>query len=284
MVNNIQLIDFYKLKTLYPGIYAPIQQYINPFTRPYRNKKHYKKHHKKRHHNPNWREQNKQQLVVTWILTKKEDLTKFERLHCDITGLFNKLSKSNYNLIKNKFQELDITQPSEMQYLITSLINKGMSEATYAKLYSNLSTTLKYTESNNFIIMLLNDCNKLFTECTSLTRELNFDNGESTFQCRKDVTGFINFIGELYNSNILSHKAIYKYIMTIIDKIGTNTYMVDGICSLMKNILKKYSIRNRRKINKIFHLLKAIEDSETIGIRESIVLGLLADERDDNKW
>jgi len=183
----------------------------------------------------------------------------------------NKITQKNYTTIIEALKNLSYTKQDHFVTLSSDLLLRAMTDATAIKgvempvgqkslseLYSDIVvefSQLSIKENNNdikFIIVFMDHCQRYFTDFIDPTKILDSNN-----QYRVDnFKGFMNFLGLLFCSHILSHK-IVKLCLSKLRDLMTTKYWSEWGQSECENVydgykkLVHYVVVNYSKISEL---------------------------------
>ena len=260
------LEEFNKFKPLNSEIPDDLKQYvlsIKSKVKFYRNK-----------YMGNWNNKKK----VNWILQKKVNETDDEKLYSKFQGILNKLSNDNYDELLDLLLHLDITKEEHLTKLIDIIFNKAIKESKFCEIYASLSVKLSGCYIINseekkvyFREILLNKCQNIFETISSLNDENHMV--ESGFKFKEDVFGCMNFIGELYNHELLTDKIMQSCLIMLLKQIAHNKFLVIySLSTLFNTVAKVFCKKSPSAANLIYTKLELLKKSKEIKIKEKFAI------------
>lgn len=190
----------------------------------------------------------------------------------------NKINQTNYKMILDSFRKLSFTKYEHFLTLSLDILIRAMTDITGIKgvempegqkslseLYADIIvefSQLMIKDNNNveikFITIFMNNCQKYFMDFLDPTKQLDSNN-----QYRVDnYKGFMNFIGILFNKNIISHKIILSCVIKINELMYTPQWaqweqnecenIYDGYRLLLNRIYSFFSKTNLSEQKKEF--------------------------------
>lgn len=221
---NYSIDVFYSYKTIYTNIIPELNVFIRETAT---NKKKTKKNTPSQHN---------------WLMEQgngKSD--KFRTI-------LNKLSKSNTDILFNQIVGLGIGKGEggggEVIECIDILFSKAINENNFIKNYAIIASKmnqLQFLNSPPFKTLLLEKCQKMFMEAITLEKELE---GYTTanFKYKEQILSCIEFIGELYNQNLIIHKIVQTCFSMIFGRVEVGgVYSVDILSCFTKVVINKFS-------------------------------------------
>lgn len=206
-----------------------------------------------------------------WLLSKKLNQSDDERLYSQIRSILNKISESNLLELSKELTSLEISKQVHLTKLVEFIFNKAILEnkfsSTYAKLSKELISYYILDETGKNIYfreLLINTCQLSFYEVISHEQE-SINTG---IKSKESILGCMNFIGELYNNDLLTSKIINSCFLVMLMKLGpTKQYLIDCICSLMRIVGKSFYSKCKNETNNIFDKLKnVLDESKQLGL------------------
>jgi len=293
----LTLKEFLEYKPLNIDIHPDLIKYIN------RRYKTNKTKYKKRSNEWTRIESNK-----NWLLKKRRNSNEDEKIKGKLMEYCNKLSKKNYDTIRDRLINLKLENETQLNYLVSIIFSKAISEKTYCILYTNICKDLIISGKHNIItvsegkkkhikfrIIFLLKCQTMFKQILEIE---NDDAIENSFFVYKDkVVGYAKFIGELYNAKLLAAKIMYNCMNQMCVRSNPkSTFLIACMCELMKIIGKRFfreSIRLQKdKTNKIninmaedcFNRLVNLKNEECYRLKEKFAIEDIIDMRKKERW
>ena len=219
----------------------------------------------------------------SWINQKKAGQTEVEKFEAEIRGNLNKINDSNFDDIMGIVIELlnysSVSEKEIVKILVEQIFMKAVNDSvrsgTYAQLIIKLLKKYKYFKEE-----LIKTCHAMFEEAVSIDNDAE---KKGIFKYKETVCGCMNFIGELYNCNILTKQRIYICFQRLFLSFDLNkAYTVDNLCKLMSVVGKKFFIESEKEARECFSKIKGLE--EHVQMKEKCAIWDLIDEKKDNKW
>lgn len=181
---------------------------------------------------------------------KPKNISDLDKSKHEITCLLNKLAPSNFDNISQKIQTLISDKDNLLNYCVDEVFQKAVYQPVYCPYYVKL--LLNFSEKNHEIDGIISE------KCEAFTNIININNCELTKNetyeefCAKNKIkqfkiGYSQFIGELYNKNLIVSEIIDILIMELLDNIDTiyklnvsDSNIENNIVSLTKIILTTY--------------------------------------------
>lgn len=210
---------------------------------------------------------NKKYNICTEVIVPSENAWSSKKLATDeeseivktIKGVMNKISVSNFEVLSYQLYTLEIKTERCVKELIDIIFNKSVYEQNFSNIYANLCYKLSkrdfQTENDifNFRNELINQCQKVF---------------ESKDEEKPLMLGNINFIGELYNKELIPESIIFNCINIFFDnieKLKDIENNIECLCKLITTIGKKLDYHKNIEMLKI-----CFDNFETLSIDKSI--------------
>lgn len=213
-----------------------------------------------------------------WIQNQKMNQDEGEKLCSQYRSILNKLSESNLEELSDELVNLRITDKEDLLKLADILFQKAISESKYCSMYAKLTKYLAsyYIEVDQqkvfFREILINKCQKMFTEAISQDNELETDNIDSIFKFKSQVIGCIIYVGELYNQELLTDRIMYSCFKAIFSKVSLKkVYIIEILCSLIKTVGPRFG---KKCPTEFENCLKTINDikNETANKKDKFAL------------
>jgi DNA-directed RNA polymerase subunit F len=234
-----------------------------------------------------------------WILNKRDNLTDDEKLYYNYRSVLNKISDSNLGELYKEIISFELKSAEHLEKLVDLVFSKAVSEnkfvITYAKL-SKLLMTFKITlinvnNDNNdnltkdiyFKSLLINKCQNMFNYVINLQNQ-ELDQKDGVFMFKDQVLGCIEYIGQLYNYDMLSDKIIYSCFMLLFAKNINDPYIVDIICKLMRTVGAKFSRISPNDVKTCFAKIEQLITDENINTKDKFAIMDLLDLKNSEKW
>jgi hypothetical protein len=194
-----------------------------------------------------------------------------------IIECLNKINQKNYSVVVNTLKNLSYTNHDHFVTLTIDILLRAMTDATAIKgvempvghkslseLYADIVTEfsqLMIKENNKeikFITIFMDHCQRYFMDFIDPTKILDSNN-----QYRVDnFKGFMNFLGLLFCSHILSHKIVALCLSKLRDLMSTKYWsewgqsecenVYDGYKKLVHFVHLNYSKTNMKDTDKEF--------------------------------
>jgi hypothetical protein len=162
---------------------------------------------------------------------------KHELIYKQITSLLNKITKENFDSVKNQIVELgnEITNSEILRGVISLVFEKAVNEPKFAAIYSDLCVFLaekfpQFPDPNNsrqkisFKRLLLNKCQQVFEKQTTVEdKNTTLTPEELQNKARQRTIGNIIFVGELYKNGLLRPDIIHSCITVL---LGTESHSI----------------------------------------------------------
>ena len=234
MTNLIGVNELLLYKTQYSDIHPNLKSYITNISI---------RHKKSKYRKNNWKRMDPKNN--NWLLLNRFNQDKNQKIIGNMRIYLNQLNEKNYEVTKNKIINLEITSEYLWISFIDILFIKAITEQTYNKLYTKICKELisRYIidKDNNkiyFRIIFLNKCQDMFKKVISIKCEKDIENSEFVYKYK--LYGFMTFLGELYNSNILISRVIRSCLkLLIINTSPELPHLIKCLCNLMSTIGKK---------------------------------------------
>jgi hypothetical protein len=173
-------------------------------------------------------------------------------------NILNKLSNENFKLLMNEIKSIKMTKLMHIQTIINLIIKKSINEPLFTPVYAKLCFELRnhvvHIDKKDIFFKneLLQICQEQFNDYIN---NLNEDNSD-------EIIGFIIFIGELYNVNLIFTPIIEHCIDILfenIEQVNDNfKFYIQAICKLLftsgkelHNKDKTYSISTMNKLSEL---------------------------------
>lgn len=202
-----------------------------------------------------------------WLIEKKFKQTATERLCSQYRSILNKINKNNFSQLIDELLKLDITNKSQLSNLTDEIFKKSFQEPSFCGIYAIMCTKLMsyYVIDDGkkilFREILMNKLQNKFEQCTQFKDEEELKNGE--FMSTKFVDGFITFLGELYNRNVIT-KGIISGCLDLLWIRIQNYHVLECMCKLLEVVLNKLRHDHPKKCSDIFNKLESIKSKVTL--------------------
>jgi MIF4G domain len=210
-----------------------------------------------------------------WLIAKKFSQNDEEKLYSHFMGLLNKLTDSNFDELAKELINLEITKQAQLIKLAEFIFNKAIGEIKFSQTYAKLAKELAsyYVKENDkniyFRELLINKCQMMFNDCVSFDPILD----NKTLVTKEVAIGCMIFIGELYNSELLTSKIVNSCFLLLLMKSGQNKpYIIDCICILMKTTGKIFSEKCPNESNIIFDRLEKLAHTGTLSNKDKFAV------------
>jgi len=220
----------------------------------------------------------------SWLTTNKLNQDVDEKLYSSMRGILNKLSVDNFDTLVDELMSLTISSKEHLDELATIIFNKAISEQTFSCMYAKLCNKLipYYVENEEsqkifYREFLLNKCQEMFESCTS-----KHDTDDIS---KERVLGCIVFIGELYNTAILTNPIIYGCFLTLMVNITKQCiYSLDSLCTLMTIVGREFCKKDKIKADHCLKKMEQLLESTEISMRERFMIRDVIDKKNKEHW
>lgn len=229
---------------------------------------------------------------VNWLLNKKVNQTDDEKLYTNFRSILNKISDSNLEELFEELINLDIINAQHLEKLVDFLFIKAISEQKFITTYAKLSKLLSVLYINideddkiYFRTLLINKCQYMFTNAVSLEEPLeNLDNSNAIFKFKNHVLGCVEYIGELYNQELLSDRIITCCFGLLFTKGANKIYTIDILCTLIKTIGANFFKKCPTEANQTFENINQLKDEPTINTKDKFAIMDILDLKKKQNW
>lgn len=227
-----------------------------------------------------WR-RSEPRLKNNWLLNKKFTQDEDEKLYNQYTSILNKISGSNFNELAKEFTNLQIKREDQLAKLVDTIFSKAIIESKFSEIYAKLSKELSsyYIDENekriSFRELLISKCQEMFNHAITLPIDKSDDksNDNPVFKFKEQVIGFIIFIGELYNHDLLTNTIIHSCFLLLLTKATNNrNYIVDCICTLMKTVKDKFKDNCPNEMNQLTSKFEALKNGGSLSIKDKFAM------------
>lgn len=286
----ISLEKFYAMKDQYKDILPELEQYIDNSKDASIGEPIKGKHRGPRNNTTGWRKpETKSQFG--WLINKKFNQDDDEKLYSQFRSILNKLSDSNLKELSNDLISTKITRKEHLDKLVEFIFLKAISEPKFSEMYAKLTKELSAyyilidEQKIYFREILINKCQSMFNECLSFDKELEVLPKGDTFKFKDQVLGCMNYIGELYNQELLTDKIINSCFNLIHIKINLKkVYTVDILCTLIKTVGNKFSKKASTDFNICFEKINMLKTNNNLTIKEKFMIMDIIDLRKKEGW
>lgn len=198
----------------------------------------------------NWR-MKKQSAVEK----RKKNLSQNELVKGELNGNLNKITISNFNSLSVKILNQIKDSKDLAEYVVDNIFKKAVVQPIYCVSYVKL-IKLIIDKGFDVKISITNKCDQYTTllkkeEISTEDKNLNYDEFCDLMSEKKYKVGYSQFIGELYNNELMDYHVFAKNIFAFFESLETllkipNLDMKDPnventiicICSLIETSLK----------------------------------------------
>ena len=198
-----------------------------------------------------------------------KDITEEEKLKNNITCLLNKLSPTNFENISKKIIDIIDTDYSIIEHCVNEIFLKAVYQPVYCPYYVKM--LLKFSEKHYEIDSILAEMCEKFTNIINNSNSKKNNNETYDEFCdsnkiKQYKIGYSQFIGELYNKQLIVYEIIEIFIEELIDNIFT-LYKeniedfniennINSLCKLIRTCYDKNKdiMKNKDRYNKIYEL------------------------------
>jgi len=209
---------------------------------------------------------------INKTIIKKTDLPKIEQYINEINSLLNKLSPKNFEKISNNILEyyekddVTIEMLKELIFItINNIFSKAVLQPVYCPYYVKLLNILdKKFETNDIIDSKCSEYKDVIknenveNNNQEIGEQEKYDNFCKEIKDKKTKEGYSQFIGELYNNNMIKYETLEVNINTFFeileDEISKDSksneveYLIICLCKLFLTISHKLDKPNCRII------------------------------------
>lgn len=217
-------------------------------------------------------------LKNNWLLNKKFTQDEDEKLYNQYTSILNKISGSNFNELAKEFINLQIKREDHLAKLVDTIFSKAIIESKFSEIYAKLSKELSsyYIDQDNkrilFRELLISKCQEMFNHAITLPVEKS-DGDNPVFKFKEQVTGFIVFLGELYNHELLTNKIIHSCFLLLLTKAtNSRNYIVECICTLMKTVKDKFKENCPNEMEQLTAKFETLKNSGNLHIKDKFAI------------
>ncbi len=179
----------------------------------------------------------KRHEAKNWLTENKKNRDDDEKLYSQIRSILNKLSDDNFNVLVEEIKKLAINDEQHLGKLSEFIFNKALDEPKFCIRYAKLAFEFaKYEPYNNGVISfrtsIVQRCQIMFTDIKDAPKD--------------KAKGCVNFIGELYNCNLLPNKIIYYCFSELLSMHESNIFekIIECVSTLMKISGEKFWVNN----------------------------------------
>ena len=160
-------------------------------------------------------------------LSKEEEGIKNERdILCEkIRNLLNKCTNTNYNTLKEKLKEYIKTDTELLNTTLDIIFEMATVQANYCPVYSKFCKYLCENYGDSVKTKILDKCKARFRSHRKL--EVADEESEYDLFCRvmkqkKKFVGMFNFVGHLYELDMVKNFVVDKYLTLLLSELETN--------------------------------------------------------------
>lgn len=220
----------------------------------------------------------KKQAPVSWIVKKKLNNDESSKVLSQFTEILNKIGDSNFDEISEKLYQLELTNKDQIKQLVNMILTKAMREDKYNTVYVKLckklfNTYIKDNSDNKccFRNILLASCQSLFTELSQLSSDEDIK--KSSLKNKKFMIGFIKFISEMYNQNMLTDSIMYNCVIKLVNKTKKNDInSIDCLCSMYNCIKINFSKQLPKNSETVLNYLKELSKDKSIRAKDRFTI------------
>lgn len=195
-------------------------------------------------------------VAVQWRKEKEigNQLNELDLFKEKLNSNLNKISNSNFEIIKNNIENLINTNNKSLEYqnaCLEIIFDKSINESNFGKLYSRVCDFIIEIYGENFRNLIIDKCNDFYKN--NIVRVFNSEqfknvNYEELCNLNKEKSKLIGsfiFMGGLYNNSIINYDFIINYfnilIDSLFDKSNENDYekYIECLVNFTENIGKK---------------------------------------------
>lgn len=188
-----------------------------------------------------WRRDHR--LKKSLLLTKNKSTSGDNSIKEAVTDILNKISEKNFENQCEKLMNLEVKNKKHLDDFVEVVFIKAIREQAFAKIYAKLCRRLvgcyveepekDETKKIYFRDLLITRCQNMFERSTSMKDE--FADQEELFKFKDNILGCMNFIGELYNHELLTDKIIFTCFYMLNRKLQYKyMYTADCMCALFE--------------------------------------------------
>ena len=185
--------------------------------------------------------------------------TKEEEIINEINSYLNKISNKNFSVLSEKIIAVLLTNKNLIEVTIDNIFQKAVYQPTYCKQYVILCNC--FIENNMDIGEILNEKCKIYdklldcqtkTDCITTDNISDYDKFCDSIKEKSFKTGFSQFIGELFNNNLINMEIVENNIKLQLNSL-TNLGDLDDefientiicLCQLIKTTRHKINMTN----------------------------------------
>lgn len=214
----------------------------------------------KKHNENTWR---KKKPVIKALEYKDE----MDKLSKKMNINLNKLSDKNYEAIKVLIIEF-IESEIVLDILLNLLFDKAVAQPTYCKIYVKLCNDickLDINERSYIQDILFDKCNEMISKFkdtkNTLSNVEDYDNFCKDTKNKLIKMGSLQFIGELYNIDLINYPELSKIITELFENVELFTennlieLFIDSICKLINTIWDKYLTEKKADFEKSISII-----------------------------
>lgn len=205
------------------------------------------------------------------LIKSKLNETDSDKLYSNLRGQLNRLTNNNYEDIVEEIVKL-IPQDDQddnydhIQKLVELIFEKAVSESRFSVAYSHLCNKLSINYKDcQFNDILLTRCQKMFEQGFS-NKSSDADQFKNLFKHKENLIGYIRFIGELYNCELLTDNILNNCFQVMF--VNSMEYTIECLCNLMITVSDEFTKRNHTSACECYIKLKDIKDSAKTGIKD----------------
>jgi len=228
-----------------------------------------------------WKSVNASASTITADVKLIDDTNEFM---CQFRGNINTLTEQRYQTLLTKFKDMNIDTLGKMNAAVELVFEKGLNEPFFSALYAKLANDLSYVELKvvtctdtvevyTFKELLIKRCDELFNEAhvknTNVTGEKE----------RRQATGHIKFIGELFKLGMINGRYISNCIETLLN-LGVRDSSLECLCILLSIVGKHFE---KPQLNGYLRELNNLGSNKKVSSRLKFLIQDVLDLQ-ENKW
>lgn len=242
--------NFYKYKNIYKEFPCQLNSHFEGIK--------YLKNKSKKH----W----KKQINLNWILKKSINENNEQKIKSQLTEILNKISETNFKEMSEMILNTNITKKNHLELLSNLIIEKAENEKNFNDIYVKLCSEIFNIFINDedeklyFRNILINECYKKFQKLVNSNSEEEI---KQEFINNFVVGNFLDFIGGLYNENLINDAIAYSCLGNLSIKIIKKHFnSVNYLCVFFNKIKEKLKKQNNNYYQEIFNYMKQLSESK----------------------
>ena len=221
----------------------------NNYGLTYYEKNYKNKHRKGNKHNINFNNHNNSsQWRLKKTIIKKDINSDIDKYKYEINSLLNKLSKNNFDSISKKiieYYQKDNLTKDDLNNLLTSFIDSIFLKATMQPIYCPLYVKFLHILDTDYkILSLINqkceNYKEIFENSNRTTEMSDYDQFCQDNLDKVFKAGYSQFIGELFNNNMIQKEIIadnIDFFTNTLNKNIENTEIFENIIICVSNLI-----------------------------------------------